>query len=235
MEFRENALVIRGVFPHHRTMRPAFLFDFDGVVVDSERYWPEIARGLLRTLARVPVEDGTEQRFMGMSMHGTYDIFSKELGMTLTLAEYEAVVLERAAAVYETSVQPLPGVAACLDRLVAAGKLLAIGSSNKRRLVDAGLEKHGLGHYFPVRCCGDDVPGRGKPHPDVFLLAAERLGVAPAACAVIEDSAAGVAAAKAAGMHCIALHTDHNHAQDLSAADEHIAHFDELDGAALLA
>lgn len=209
-------------------MRPAFLFDFDGVVVDSERYWPEIGRGLLLSLAKVPVGEGAEQRFMGMSMHGTYDIFTKEFGMTLTLPEYEAVVMERATVVYQTSVQPIPGVVTCLERLVAAGKLLAIGSSNKRVLVDAGLEKHGMGHYFPVRCCGDDVPGRGKPRPDVFLLAAERLKVAPEACAVIEDSAAGVAAAKAAGMHCIALHTEHNHAQDLSAADTHIAHFDEL-------
>ena len=209
-------------------MRRAFLFDFDGVVVDSERYWPEIGRGLLAMLANVPVEQGAEQRFMGMSMHGTYDIFTKEFGMTLTLPEYETVVMEKAAEVYETSVQPIEGVVACLDRLVAAERLLAIGSSNKRLLVDAGLEKHGLGHYFPVRCCGDDVPGRGKPHPDVFLLAAERLGMEPADCAVIEDSSAGVAAAKAAGMYCVALHTDHNRSQDLSAADLHIAHFDEL-------
>jgi beta-phosphoglucomutase-like phosphatase (HAD superfamily) len=80
---------------------------------------------------------------------------------------------------------------------------------------------------------GDDAPGRAKPLPDLYLLAAARLKVDHTQCVAIEDSRNGIAAAQAAGMTCIALSTELNQSQDLSAADLTVTHMDQIDVASL--
>ncbi len=108
---------------------------------------------------------------------------------------------------------------------------MAVASSNEREVIDETCARLNLAHYFGAVSTRDDVPtGRIKPCPDVYLHAARNLGVAPADCLAIEDSPTGIAAAKAAGMRCIALHSPHNERQDMSAADLHIHGFDELNG-----
>jgi HAD superfamily hydrolase (TIGR01509 family) len=96
-------------------------------------------------------------------------------------------------------------------------KTLALASSSYRDAVDGVLERLGITPYFAVIVTGTEVP-RSKPAPDIFLAAAQQIGVAPAACVVVEDAEKGVIAASRAGMRCIAVpnrdtrHHDFSHA-----------------------
>jgi beta-phosphoglucomutase len=110
--------------------------------------------------------------------------------------------LYRAAA--SKGVELLPGVAALLEGLQQAGFLQAIGSSAPRANLDLILRLTKTSQYFQTIVSMEDTQ-RGKPDPQVFQVAAQRLGVAPARCLVLEDAVAGVQAARAGGMKCIAV------------------------------
>jgi beta-phosphoglucomutase len=113
----------------------------------------------------------------------------------------------------------MPGALAAIDALHAAGYPLAVASSGIREYITLVLNRLGIADRFAVIVTGADVT-HGKPHPEPYLVAAARLGLPPAQCVVFEDAAVGVAAAKAAGMRCIAVpNPDATRAQDLSAAD----------------
>jgi HAD superfamily hydrolase (TIGR01509 family) len=90
------------------------------------------------------------------------------------------------------------------------------------------LQKTGLKNYFDV-VISSQMAGTSKPEPDIFLLAAKKLGIAPEKCVVIEDSTNGIAAAKSAGMYCIAFAGPGSELQDQSQADLIIADFGEID------
>jgi beta-phosphoglucomutase len=112
----------------------------------------------------------------------------------------------------------LPGVRALVEGLGRAGFRQAVGSSAPRANLDLILRLTGVEHFFPVVVSGEDTR-HGKPEPEVFLTAAERLGVAPARCVVLEDAVAGVEAAKAGGMRCIAVRfVGHHPAESLRRA-----------------
>lgn len=102
--------------------------------------------------------------------------------------------------------QLFPGVADRLRELKTAGFHLALGTSAPRSNVDFFQQELGLGKYVETFVCMDDIR-HGKPDPEVFLLAAQRLGLAPDRCVVVEDAVAGVQAAKAGGFKCIAVTT----------------------------
>jgi beta-phosphoglucomutase family hydrolase len=120
-------------------------------------------------------------------------------------------------------VQPLPGVLEWLARLQADGWRLAIGTSSPRANLDASLAASGLGRYFATTVSADDV-SHGKPDPEIFLLAAARLGADPQRSVVVEDAPTGIEAARRAGMRSIgvsALHT-------LAAADLCVTSLEDL-------
>lgn len=113
----------------------------------------------------------------------------------------------------------MPGAVEAIDTLHAAGYPLAVTSSGIREYIALVLDRLGIADRFRVIVTGADVT-RGKPHPEPYLVTAERLGVPPAACVVFEDATVGVRAAKAAGMRCIAVpNPDATQPQDLSGAD----------------
>jgi HAD superfamily hydrolase (TIGR01509 family) len=114
--------------------------------------------------------------------------------------------------------QPLPGVPLVPRELRAAGFGLGVASASPRRIIDAVLARVGLADCFQAIVSGDEV-ARGKPAPDGFLLAARRLGVAPEACLVVEDSRNGVLAARTAGMAVAAVPCPATSHEDFSPAD----------------
>lgn len=209
-------------------MPKAIIFDFDGVLIDSEKYWPEITNILFTKLLKRACDPSDHQKITGHGMQGTHEIFTKDYGLTLSLAQYAEAVVAEATCIYDTLAQPISGVEACLQRLQSMNTRMAIASANQRHMIDIALDRLRLRKHFLAICSADDVPGRTKPFPDVYLHAATRMGILPTVCIAIEDSAPGIASAKAAGMTCIAFHTEHNNAQDLSGADIHIHSFDEL-------
>ena len=144
-------------------------------------------------------------------------------------------VVRRMLARYETDLPVVPGAVEAVAKLAAAGLRLALASSSNRELIDAVLRELGLTELFEVTVSSEEV-GRGKPAPDVYLEAARRLGVAPARCAAVEDSASGIRAAHAAGMRVIAYPNRHYppSAEALALADTVVPHLDDI-GALLLA
>jgi HAD superfamily hydrolase (TIGR01509 family) len=105
---------------------------------------------------------------------------------------------------------------------------MALASSNNKMAVDSIIEKFGLRKYLKVAISGDDVTN-GKPDPEIFLKASEKMNIEPHECLVIEDAANGVIAAKAAGMKCIGLQNKNSGNQDLSEADLVVNNFNKLD------
>lgn len=206
----------------------AFVFDFDGVLVDSERYWPETSPAFFAAYVDKPWTTQDQARLQGLSVEGSHEVLTQEYGLTLSLLEYERRLTDMVLSIYTERSLPMPGIRTLLERLSAMNATLGIASSSRRRWIDLAMQRLDLLRFFPVICSGDDVPGRAKPWPDVYLLAAKKLNVDPMECIAIEDSPKGIAAARAAGMTCIALHSEHNAEFDLSAADIHIDSFDEL-------
>lgn len=196
----------------------AFIFDFDGVVVDSERHWPPILTGLLAGSIQGFTEE-EEKKLKGFNMHKTYEVLRDRFGLQWTEEEYVRRVEEAVNVVYTDLCVLLPGITELLESLKNANMPIAIASSSQRRWIDTGITRLGIKDYFQAIATADETPGRAKPFPDLYLLAAKKLGVDPSECVAIEDSCNGAIAAKDAGMYCIGLRTYMSEGQDLSRAD----------------
>lgn len=206
----------------------AFVFDFDGVIVDSERHWKTLGDGVFFP-SLVPGwtrKDGV--RFMGYGVRDAYDVLCKDYGVTLSFAAYEERLNACVSQVYAALCVPLPGLEGLLTRLNAMDVAIGIASSSQPSWIATALRRLQLETWFPVIVTAADVGHRAKPAPDVYRRAAELLGVPARRCIAFEDSKNGILSAKAAGMTCIAIHTDMNIEQHLFEADKHVTHMDEL-------
>ena len=130
------------------------------------------------------------------------------------------------------ALEAIPGSLELIARLRAAGVPLALATSSWRRVVDAILVQFDLTEAFASVISGSELP-KSKPDPAIYRLSAEALGVDPRKCVVLEDTAAGVAAAKGAGMYCIGFRSPHSGVQDLSRADEIVDDLATIDVAKL--
>ena len=202
------------------------IFDWDGVIVDSSRAheesWEQLAAENTFTL---PAHHF--QRSFGMKN----EVIIPELlgwtrdpqaitGLSLRKEElYRKIVKERGLTL-------LPGVKPFLEVLNRAGVRRAIASSTHLLNIETALHLLGLEKYFHAVLTAEDVT-RGKPHPEPFLLAAQRLGAEPSRCIVFEDAHVGVAAARAAGMKVVVVTTTHP-AATLGDADLVLTRLDEV-------
>jgi HAD superfamily hydrolase (TIGR01509 family) len=125
------------------------------------------------------------------------------------------------------------GVELFLQRLRELGILTAVASSSDAVVIQSTLKHGRMAHLFDVVIGGDEV-SRGKPDPEIFLLAAARVGVPPPACVVIEDSPHGIAAARAAGMPCVRVVTSTTRHLTCPAADLEIGSFEKLEAGHVL-
>ena len=123
-------------------------------------------------------------------------------------------------------IQPLPGVVEWLSELRSAGVPCAIGSSTPRRNIECVIDALNLRGSFVATVAAEDV-AHGKPHPEVFLRAAQKLGVSPKQCVVFEDAHVGIEAARAASMKVVGVATTHP-ADSLRDADRVVGRVDEL-------
>jgi len=191
--------------PYHARVTPirAVIFDFDGLILDTET---PIFEAWRRTYHEHGCELDLDDWQQGLGTHPGLDPVAHlegMLGRSLDRATLVEEVRERNRTHCES--QPLlPGVAERLREARALGVPAGVASSSSRAWVTSWLERHGLSTLFGCVCARDDV-ARVKPAPDLFLLAAERLGVPAPACLVFEDSPNGVRAALAAGMRCVVV------------------------------
>lgn len=191
----------------HMMMPPDMvIFDCDGVVVDSE---PTTARVLISNLSRYGLLL-TPQQLSEMFLGGTMmriEEQAKAMGAKLPDTWLDDTYTEVFAALAE-EVEPIPGIVGVLDVLAAANIPVAIGSNGPHRKMHITLSRTGLAHRFGRHVYSREDVERPKPAPDVYLKAAREAGVPPDRCVVIEDSANGAKAAKAANMHCLGFAAD---------------------------
>ncbi|MFE0188326.1 HAD family hydrolase [Streptomyces sp. NPDC058989] len=176
------------------------IFDNDGVLVDSEPLSNTILAGYLTELGYPTSYEESIRDYMGSAMHRVHELVRERTGQRLP-EDFDEVFHGRVFAAFERELQPVPGVTETLEKLSADGVPYCVGSSGSHERIRRGHRKTGLDRWFEAgRVFSSQDVGRGKPAPDLFLHAAQEMGVSPERCVVIEDSPLGVQAAVAAGM-----------------------------------
>jgi beta-phosphoglucomutase len=181
----------------------AVIFDMDGVLIDSYQAHYASWRKLYQELE----QPYSEAEFASDFGRTSRDILRRKFGDAMSDARIREIDARKEALFRDILRQSFPAMAGArelIDALAADGFLLAVGSSAPPENLSLSLEKLGRAHQFQAIVTGADVT-RGKPDPQVFQLAAERLGVSPGKCAVVEDAVHGIEAANHAGMTSIAL------------------------------
>ncbi|MFB6594311.1 HAD family hydrolase [Streptomyces diastaticus] len=203
------------------------VFDNDGVLVDSEPLSNTILAGYLTELGHPTSYEDSLRDYMGGAVHRVHDLVRERSGRRLP-ATFDEEFHRRVFEAFRQELEPVPGVVDVLGALRAAGVPYCVASSGSHERIRVGHRRTGMHAWFPEEhvFSADDV-GRGKPAPDLFLRAAERMGVAPERCAVVEDSPLGVEAARAAGMDVYGF-TATTPAERLAGADELFAAMAEL-------
>ncbi|MDX3758636.1 HAD family hydrolase [Streptomyces mirabilis] len=176
------------------------IFDNDGVLVDSEPISNTILAAYLTELGYPTSYEESIRDYMGSAMHRIHELVRERSGQRLP-EDFDDVFHGRVFAAFERELQPVPGAVQVLEKLAADEVPYCVASSGSHERIRVGHRKTGLDRWFDDgRVFSSQDVGRGKPAPDLFLHAAERMGVAPERCVVVEDSPLGVRAANAAGM-----------------------------------
>ncbi|WP_392964444.1 HAD family hydrolase [Streptomyces sp. LN245] len=176
------------------------IFDNDGVLVDSEPISNTLLAAYLTELGHPTTYEDSLRDYMGSAMHRIHDLVLERTGRRLP-DDFDDVFHARVFAAFERELKPVPGAVQVLEKLAADGVPYCVASSGSHERIRVGHRTTGLDRWFDEgRVFSSQDVGRGKPAPDLFLHAAERMGVRPEKCAVVEDSPLGVQAANAAGM-----------------------------------
>lgn len=196
----------------------AVIFDMDGVLVDSYHAHFES----WQTMAAEAGLALTEAEFAAQFGRTNPEIIAVYWGEDRHSDEEIAAMADRKEELFReilrASFPAMPGATELLQSLEEAGFALAVGSSGPPENIELVLDELAARSLFRAVVTAEDVT-RGKPDPQVFLIAADRLGIAPHRCAVVEDARAGIAAAKAAGMTAIGLASTGHTRESLAAAD----------------
>lgn len=176
----------------------------DGVLIDSEPYWREVEKAVFLREG-VDITDEMCYNVQGLKAEHVVETWVKQFPhLKYTVNDYVEWIQEGVRQIISTKGQPMDGVLDTLEYFKQKGCKMLVASSSNYVLINTVIDKLGIRKYFDVIHSSQDEK-LGKPHPDVFLHAAERIGSHPDDCIVIEDSANGVRAAKAANMKVIAI------------------------------
>jgi HAD superfamily hydrolase (TIGR01509 family) len=210
----------------------AAVFDMDGTLISSEEIWDEVREGLVRETGG-RWAPGAHEAMMGLSTPEWTAYMRDALGVPMTREEIAAETVRRLLARYRAEPPFLPGAIDAVRR-VAALLPLGLASSSTRELIEGVLGMAGLADLFAVTVSSEEV-GRGKPAPEVYLLALRRMGVEGRDAVAIEDTGAGMRSARAAGMRVVAVPNAHYppSAADLAVADVVLDRIGLLDAEAL--
>jgi HAD superfamily hydrolase (TIGR01509 family) len=178
------------------TRTKLIIFDCDGVLVDSEPISVSVLVGIIRQAGGTVSEEAAYLRFLGRSMASVGEILDRDFGFAMT-AEHLDDLRRQLALRFSSELKPIAGVA---DFLRMPGPARCVASSSGLERIRMSLTVTGLLELLEPYIYSASMVARGKPAPDLFLHAAQSMGVAPQSCLVIEDSPAGVEAAKKAGM-----------------------------------
>lgn len=204
------------------------IFDMDGVLINTEplhfEIWKKVfaEHGLLVDYEHYKGCIGSTYDFLLNLIYEKYGVdFRGDPSLVTRFKEIKDEVSRKG------DIPGIPGVQEAVKALHEKGYRLAVASSSPQKYIDLYIKNLGIDAYFDLLFSAERVPNP-KPAPDVFLTVAQRLGVDPADCMVIEDSRNGSVAAKAAGMACMGFANPDSGNQDLSAADRIFYSFEEL-------
>jgi HAD superfamily hydrolase (TIGR01509 family) len=193
------------------------IFDCDGVLVDSERLTVHEEARMLTELGWPVTADEVVGLFMGLSLATELEMVADRLGPAAA-EKFEHDLVPRLTAIFDAELTPVDGIPALLDALAQKGVPTCVASSGLPDGIRRKLDRTGLREHFGDRISSASEVAHGKPAPDLFLLAAGRMGVTPARAAVVEDSVPGVQAGVAAGMAVYGFAGGLARAEDLHAA-----------------
>lgn len=196
----------------------AFIFDMDGVIIDSEPIHNKVIKEVLLK-SNVIVDDKEFNTLIGMTSTSVFSYFINKHHLPYTPQEmtnnhmtfFKKYIVEH-------QLKPIDGITDLLEQLQKANIPLAIASSSPLNVIEFIVKTFNIDKYFKFLVSGEDLV-HGKPAPDIYLKTAKKLFVNPKDCVVLEDSKNGSIAAKDAGMFCIGFANPNSGNQDLSRAD----------------
>ena len=206
----------------------AVIFDMDGVLVNSEPFYIEVEQTNFRQLG-LEISEEEHQTYQGTATDRMWQLIKERHGIEHPVDELVKMTNSLVTPYFKSleKMDSMPGVEKLILNLKGKGIPLALASSSYVDVIEIILQKTGLKKYSNV-VVSSQMAGASKPEPDIFLLAAQKLGAQPEKCVVIEDSTNGIAAAKRAGMYCIAFAGPGSELQDQTGADMIIKDFGEL-------
>lgn len=207
----------------------AVIFDLDGTLVDSMWMWRDIDIEYLGRFG-IPLPETLQKDISGMSFSETAVYFKETFGIPDSLEEIKRTWNEMAFYKYTHEVPLKPGVKEFLKCLMEQGIRTGIATSNSKELVEAAVESLHISDYLDEIHTSCEV-AQGKPAPDIYLLVAECLSVAPEQCLVFEDIPEGILSGKRAGMKVCAVEDEFSLSmteEKKELADYYITHYDEV-------
>lgn len=209
-------------------MLKAVIFDMDGVIIDSEHIHGVVEKKIFNSLG-FDISEEEHNTYVGVTSRSMWEKLKKEHNLKESVDELVELKKKNFLDALEAidDLEPIPGVVDLIKDLHENGIKIGLATSSNFKEIDAIVGRFNLKKYFTTLTSGEEVP-RGKPAPDTFLLAAERLGCKPEECAVIEDSHNGVIAANAANTISIGYKAPNSRDQDLSMANLVVGSLSEL-------
>lgn len=199
-------------------MLQAFIFDMDGVIIDSEPIHFDVDIQTMKYLGH-DITEAELEIYVGMTNPAMWKLIRQEFNLNQTIEEIiEYQLAKKISTLRGLAIEPIDGIKELLINLKEFDIPVAIASSSPRVFIEEVLTKFGMENDFDCVVSGEEV-AQGKPAPDVYNEAARQLGVDVKHCMVLEDSRNGITAAKAAGMRCIGFVNPNSGNQDLSQAD----------------
>lgn len=211
------------------TQIKAVLFDMDGLMVDTEPLHLQAFNFALEKFGKHLTEEENTKRYIGTpDTEGAKDMVVR-FNLPISVSEFLKVKQDKSRELLSGHLIPEPGLIELLDNLKEGGYKVAIASSSSLENIKAIVKNLGVEDKIDQLASAEEAE-RGKPAPDVYLLAAEKLGVKSEECLVLEDAPKGVEAGKAAGTTVFAIPSQYTKGQDFSQADKVLGSLSEVFG-----
>lgn len=199
----------------------AVIFDMDGVLIDSEKFWKQAESEVFTSLGVNLLDEFTALTQSMTTKEVTRFWYERFPWSGLTLQTVEEQVVQRVMELIKTENCEMKGIKAFIESLHKSGLKIGLATNSPAIIIPVVLNKLGLDHYFDAVTSADDVP-KGKPDPEIYLLTANKLRINPSECIVIEDSFSGIIAAKSASMKVAAF--TNNKKNSLQQATDYAIH-----------